>query len=220
MGEQWGLEVVVVLVVLVSRLNSTTPNQLMMQDSRINGWNNRVSSGPWGWSWQLQKHHPKSKGYEVTHDTKRGFDCLLWHKRLGPYNLFFVPLETPSVHSPYPRPEMKPNQTFCCWVSLCLSKIRLHDSPDWDKITSCVSPMANHMGHQGLWGPIFWHTIIYPKDTSILRICWVHHHGLCDPRTHHHPFETPLETWLSMNYNVSYQCSNLITYHVNPLTSP
>jgi hypothetical protein len=51
--------------------------------------------------------------------------------------------------------------------------------------------MANHMGHQGFWGPIFWHTIIYPKDTSIVRMCWVHYHGLCDPRTHHHPFETP-----------------------------
>jgi hypothetical protein len=96
---------------------------------------------------------------------------------------FCVSLETPSAHSAYPRPEMKPNQAFCCWASLCLSKNRLHDSPDWHKITSCVSPMANHMGHQGLWEPIFWHTIIYPKDTSIPRMCWVHYHGLCDPRT-------------------------------------
>ncbi len=193
MGEQCKRVVVVVLLVLVRCLNSATLNQLVMQDSRINGWNNRVSSAPWGWSWQLQKHHPESKRYEVTHDMKREFDCLLWHKRLGPCNVFVVPLETPSAHSPYPRSEMKPNQTFCCWAFICLSKNRLHDSPDWHKITSCVSPMANHMGHQGLLGPIFWHTIIYPKRYlysenmlgSLSWIMWSPHSAV-----HHHPFET------------------------------
>jgi hypothetical protein len=36
-----------------------------------------------------KKHHPESKGYEATHDMKRGFDCLLRQKRLGPCKVSF-----------------------------------------------------------------------------------------------------------------------------------
>jgi hypothetical protein len=218
MGEQWWWEVIVVLLVLVSCPNSTTPNQLVMQDSRINGWNIRVSSAPWGWSWQMQKHHPESKGYEVTHDMKSGFDCLLWHKRLGPCNVFFVPLETPSAHSPYPRPEMKPNQTFCYVCRKIDSMIPLTGTKEqvvsalwqttWD-IKACEDLFSDTPSYTQKI-PLFWECVgfiimdyVIPALSSAPSSIW-----------------NPLETWLSMTHIVSYQGSNLITYHVNPLTSP